>query len=243
MYNDIKSFPFAEYANSADIEQLATKHRLINYNSWMLPQLLAHFGQFRVKSRTIADIMQDNVGRDSWSIGVWRVVMQLRRSLLVKSQVANPEYSQLTPLILAGLKKYQNISYSSWQHQPDLHMIMEPKLLEAARSVAPVLDSNTLLAIRQQGLTIKSGQRAGSLLSSTSTWSLRGIADTPIGHLPVLAQTVLCQIWTAHPSIRSQYAVLCSHNWDVMPDALIATELTTSPLTELNNQNSRLPWL
>ena len=240
MYNDIKSFPFAEYANSADIEQLATKHRLVNYNSWMLPQLLAHFGQFRVKSRTVAEVLSDNVGRDSWSIGVWRVVMQLRRSLLVKSQVANPEYSQLTPLILAGLKKYQNISYSSWQGCSDLHMIMEPKLLEAASCVTPVLDNNTLLAIRQQGLTIKSGQRAGSVLSSTSTWSLRGIADTAIGHLPVLAQTMLCQTWTAHPSIRSQYAVLCANNWDVMPDALISTAVVAPAPAVVDNS---LPWL
>jgi hypothetical protein len=54
---------------------------------------------------------------------------------------------------------------------------------------------------------------------------LNGIGDTELSAIPALAGTMLCQIWVAHPSLRTEYMVLDPYNWDRMPPSLIATEI------------------
>jgi len=118
-------------------------------------------------------------------------------------------------------------------------LLVHSDLLEAATAAVPTLSRDRLLEIRAQGLLVKSGKAAGTSRSSTSTWSLQGIADTEIGHLPRLAGSMLCQIWTAHPSIRTAAAILDPNNWDLMPDALIDTDVTE---TSIVSTSSLLPW-
>jgi hypothetical protein len=238
MYNNIDHYPFAAYADCDDIEQLARSQGLTRYNSWMLPQLVASFGRWQLVGRDVKATLQRNVGTDPHAIGIWRVCVQLRRSLLVASQVANPEYSSLTPLVLLGFRRYQSVPYSSWRQSSHLDLLVPADLLAAATCDVPVLSRDRLLAIRAQGLLVKSGAAAGTSRSSTSTWSLQGIADTEIAHLPRLACSMLCQIWTAHPSLRTQAAILDSNNWDLMPDALIDVAVTAGAAAA----STLLPW-
>jgi hypothetical protein len=145
----------------------------------------------------------------------------------------------------------QGVSYESWRGLPNLEYVLEPRLLEAVNVVCPDLGSERLLEIRQQGLTQRSGIKAGQMKPAESTWSLAGIADTELGHLPKLTQTILTQIWLAHPSHRSNLMILDPHNWDHMPEPLIATTVFKQPIKESvalapepdQSTKSLLPWM
>jgi hypothetical protein len=124
----------------------------------------------------------------------------------------------------------QGISYESWRGLPKLEYVLEPRLLAAvAIQDCPNLGSERLLEIRKQGLITRSGKSAGQLKNAESTWSLNGISDTELGHLPKLTQSILTQIWLAHPSHRSNLMILDPQNWDHMPEPLIANNIFATP--------------
>jgi hypothetical protein len=113
------------------------------------------------------------------------------------------------------------------------------------------LGSARLLEIRTQGLTQKSGVKAGQMKNPETTWSLTGIQDTEIAHLPKLTQTLLTQIWVAHPVHRNNLMILDPNNWDLMPEPLLPTNVfkTTEPKEMVNQINKtlinnipNLPW-
>ena len=89
----------------------------------------------------------------------------------------------------------------------------------------PDITQQRLLEIRDLGLMTKSGKTEGQKKNPVATWTLTGIGDTELGHLPKLAVTMLTQIWLAHPSIRNQYMILDPLDWDRMPDPLITDDL------------------
>jgi hypothetical protein len=94
----------------------------------------------------------------------------------------------------------------------------------------------------------KTGAKAGQLKPAETTWSLTGIRDTEIGHLPKLTQTMLTQIWLAHPAKRTQSMILHPTNWDLMPEPLISMELfesTNKAVEQFKSQkhDKLLPWL
>lgn len=248
--NDIHAFPFEECATlkeAAELEEWASLHGLTNFNFWMLPQILAYFGQLRVKKNAdgLYDpklLMTDNFRDNDWAVGLWRVCTKLKRSALVKAQM-NPqfaEYSALVPLILAGLKKYQNIPYSAWSAE-GLSYVIDKGLYEAMMCNPPDLPLSRVLELRQQGLMTKSGPKSGQLKNALNTWTLTGIKNTEWGELPPLALTMLAQIWVAHPSIRNSYMVLDPNDWDAVPDSIITTDvLGTKPSKPRVVED--LPW-
>lgn len=247
--SEIKDFPFQDYAalNATEMEEQADKHGLKNYNSWMLPQMVAFFGSFTYKTLGLnkkLDTMalgRDNIGKDPWKQGIWKVATQLRRSALVKAQ-NNAQYanfSALVPLILSGLKKHQNIPYSAWDLVGLEHMV-DKGLLEAMTCEVPEgLTTEDILYAREIGLQVKTGNRAGEPLNPLSAWRLTGVKATALGNLPALATTMLAQIWVAHPTLRSQYMVLDPRDWDVMPEPLIAE--AKQPAKMFSNTTSN-PW-
>ena len=232
--NDIKSFPFQEYANlkPPEAEALAEKHSLTAFNLWMLPQLGALFGSYKLQKNDAGKylplaMLRDNMGKDEWSKGIYIVACRMKRSSLVKAQ-ANAqfaEYSALVPLILAGIKKYQNIPYSAWDleglAQAVDHNLYEAMTCEYDGRISP----ERLYELRVQGLTTKSGPKIGEVKKSTSSWCLTGVQGTEIALLPKLAQSMLTQIWVADSTIRSPYMILDPNDWDNMPDPLISSEV------------------
>lgn len=242
--HDIKNFPFEQYANLNDsqLEDLAKTHYLTAHNSWMLPQIAAHYGAW--------DLVISEAGRvdpiatakknitTPWHMGLWRVCTKLKRGSLVKSQI-NPEfasYSALVPLILMGVKKYQGVNYSHWDitHRTSL---IDKNLLEAMcwlpEQDHPLkaglanfgLRKERLLELRQQGLTTKQGKDAGIAKAPTSAWCLRGMQNTELADVPKLVGTMLTQIWVAHPSLRTEYMVLDPQSWDTMPEPLLSSDI------------------
>ena len=150
-----------------------------------------------------------------------------------------------------GFKLYKDIPYQSWQGLDNLEYILEPKLLEAvnlsAKQIAVIysLGSDRLLEIRTQGLMNKSGKNQGQLKPPESTWALTGIQDTELSGLPKLTQSMLAQIWIAHPMKRTQYMILDPINWDRMPEPLISGEIFSEPeqIPELKKDTFTMPWL
>ncbi|CAB4174937.1 hypothetical protein UFOVP961_99 [uncultured Caudovirales phage] len=233
---DLPNWPFAEYSDCPQIElpTLAEQQQIQTQNSWMLPQMLAYFGHFVVKRndpdanglRLIDPLatLEHNIGRDPYRMGLWKVACRLNRSSLVKAQSREPTYSALVPLILAGIKKYQDIPYKHWSTK-NLEYIVARDLAEAMSVESiPSLTSAELLEIQATGLEYKSGPKAGTSRSPTGTWTLYNISNTPLGMLPKLATTMLTQIWVAHPSLRNSYMVLHPIEWDTMPEPLINVE-------------------
>lgn len=267
--NDIKDFPFEEYAklNSSQLEDLAKTHYLTAFNSWMLPQIAAHYGAWKLVRNSSGKVDCDLSAMTNittpWEMGLWKVVTQLKRGSLIKSQV-NPEfcsYSALVPIVLMGAKKFQGVKYSEWDIQPDCKLV-EKNLLEAMTwqsdesdpdnylrndEVAYGLGSDKLLELQQQGLLVKSGPSAGVVNKATSSWCLRGMRGTELAKVPKLAGTMVCQIWVAHPSLRTEYMVLDPHNWDYMPEPLVSPEIfkklpSNTTFESQQNSFSDLPW-
>lgn len=240
----IKDFPFEEYAKIGPPEglsDLAKTQNLSAFNSWMLPQISAHYGNWelvysdgKVDPKATAKL---NAGSDPWEIGLWKVVTKLRRGELVKAQLKDANYSALVPIILAGVKKFQGVPYSQWHIDAECPLV-DKNLLEAMLwrdstlytfdsdgAACLALGSDELMDIRTQGLTIKSGARAGTIQKPTSSWCLKGIGDTVLGKAPKLVSTMLTQIWVAHPSVRTNYMVLDPYNWDKMPEPIATAEI------------------
>jgi len=249
-----------EYLDLQDIVRLQDKqlnfwaedNKLNRFESWMLPQLVANFGRWQVEydpTGTIDVLATLKLNcTDPKQQELWKLT-RIKRSLLVTKQIANPKYSTLTPLILAGLKLYQNIKYESWHGLNNLQWILEPELLQAICVDYDDLGSERILEIRQQGLTQRSGSKAGQQKPAESTWSLTGIQDTEIGHLPKLTQSMLCQIWLAHPKHRDPLMILDPKNWDLMPEPIIPHDVfkKQEPVEHLTKSRqpieTELPWL
>jgi hypothetical protein len=233
-----------------ELEEFARQH-LQPHKGWFLPQLVANFGSWTLDKDNldVQQILQQNVGSDPKQQALWKLT-RIPRQVLVGSQHNNPEYATLTPLILAGFKRYQGLGYDNFRGLPNIEWLVEPKLLEALVVDFDFnsLGSDRILEIRNQGLMNKTGAKAGQLKPAETTWSLTGIRDTEIGHLPKLTQTMLTQIWLAHPAKRTQSMILHPTNWDLMPEPLISMELfesTNKAVEQFKSQkhDKLLPWL
>ena len=241
-----------------ELEDFCAKEAINRFQSWLLPQLVAEFGSWQlVQQAGLVDVVATlklNCEHNAVNTALWRL-SRVPRTLLLSRQIAMPEYAVLTPLILAGFKRMQGVQYEAWRHSQNLGYIIEPRLYEAVAlptETLPSLGSERLLAIRTQGLTTRSGKTAGQLKAAETTWSLTGIQDTELGHLPKLTQSMLAQIWLAHPSHRSNLMILDPQNWDRMPEPLVDHNIFNAPSTPsikaqkekpIETTKTLLPWM
>jgi len=250
-------FTGTENMNVEGWETWCESMNLSHLHTWLLPQLVAYYGSWtlvydgdRIDGlKTVKYNCPDPQSR------AFYMLTRVRRSLLCATQTKAPEYATLTPLILMGQKRMKGISYESWRNASGLEWVLEPRLLEAVilepedLLVINSLGSERLIEIQSQGLTTKSGKTAGSMKPARSTWSLTGIQDTEIGHLPKLTQTILTQCWLAHPELRTPYMILDFSSWDNMPSPLVSnnifkTEIVPQPTKKQNLKELAevLPW-
>lgn len=229
-------------ATNEEIADYLVASQLHIHSRWILPQMVAVFGQWQVLE-TCRETVRHNCKTD-FQRALYRI-SRLPRSLLIKTQTREPQYAQLTPLILLGLKNSKNIAYSSWQHKPDRHLVIEPQILEVLENAPqPQLTREELLEIREQGLLIRSGDNQGKMRAPESTWRLYGIQDTRLGDCPVQQQTALLQCWLAHPTLRHENMLVNPYDWDRLPEPLI----TANPLQVATSRTKKraveevLPW-
>jgi hypothetical protein len=242
-----------------ELEEFCETNKLSHFASWLLPQMVAHFGTWTLvrDGLGLIDILatlKHNIGTDPKQQAIWKL-SRVKRSLLIPVMSKAPEYGTLTPLVLMGLKRMQNIQYQSWRMLPNLEYVLEARLLEALDlgiddlEICGNLGSDRLLELRDQGLMQRTGQKAGQLKKPESTWSLTGMAGTEIAHLPKLTQTMLTQIWLAHPSLRTPYMILDPNNWDNLPNPLLTPDIFKAPEPEITKKQKpepvvdKLPWM
>lgn len=244
--NTITNIKFEELLNTDDYD--ATAKSLLLVRPWILPQALAHIaehwtpkkvGELYSAKATLQDIS------DPWSRGLWTMLTSVKRSLLVPKQASldGAPYCGLVPLILAAYKKYHNIRYSEW-NRSELKYMVDKHLLDAMLCEVPKLTTDELVQYREIGLTLKTGPKAGQQKPPLSTWRLYNLQDTPLQNLPPLAQTMLCQIWCAHPQLRNEYMVLDPQSWDHMPAPLLVDDVfyTTPKQVQKRNVVVETPW-
>jgi hypothetical protein len=226
-------FTGTEGLNTVGWETWAESINLSHLHTWLLPQLVAWYGNWTlVYNGTAIDCLATIKHNcpDPKSRAFY-MLSRIKRSLLVATQTKNPEYATFTPLIMMGQKRMKGLDYESWRNSSGLQYILEPRLFDAMilapedLEICASLGSDRLLEIQVQGLTTKSGKTAGSMKPAKSTWSLTGIQDTEIGHLPKLTQTIITQCWLAHPELRTPYMILDLENWDSMPKPLVSNEI------------------
>lgn len=262
--NRIEDFPFECYAdlNLSDLQEQAQEHHLNSYNSWMLPQIVAHLATWQLYYRDNGKICQQqtltkNINSDDWwSRGLWKVITKLKRSSLVKHQIdpSSTNYSALVPLYWSAHKRYNGINYSQWSvsEETDTNWMLEDSLAEVLTweidpDIPPGLgyDWDTdqlscgipgwrLLELRQIGLP-KTGTKRDN---PTSNWCLRNTRLTELKDAPKLLTTMLAQIWVAHPTLRTQLMILDPNHWDQMPAPIIDTDIFKKPVVKDNP----LPW-
>ena len=226
------------------------KYTLKARSSWLPAQLVALVAKWQpkraaginkatdatdVKSGYCARATLDAVlgSGDKWLIGCYYFMMYAKRGDYLGTQYKEPDsyYCALVPLILSGFLKYHKVAYTSWNREY-LELIVEPGLYEAITCTIPAdLTTEELLGIREAGMVIRTGIKAGTSRSPVSTYKLWGVTDSMIGKLPWLAQVMLTQIWCAHPSNCNKYMILDPSNWDVAPAALISTQVLVQDTT------------
>lgn len=238
---DLKAWPLEAFqsANPLVLAQLADSLSLNSQNQWLPDQLLHHFGQWSlvwqdglVDPRATARL---NLGSD-FDRGCWFLACRLPRSKLIPKQTAQPGFSTFVPLILAGIKRYQEVPYTKWSTE-GLEAVMSSELYEACVTPWPEIEFSELLRLRQEGLLVRSGPREGTTRDPKTSWQLYGIRDTLLGSLPSLTQVQMTQIWTCHPDLRHQDMITQPTDWDTHPEPLIRTEIQAK-WTSLQ----KLPW-
>lgn len=263
MKNTIESLPLQLLWQNKDTElqeQIVLEQGWANMEAWLLPQALAHWGRWRLTLDEdgfvdVTATLKQNLTTD-WHLGLWTLATQVKRGLFVRTQ-RKPEsagYSVLVPLILAAIKRDQNVEYTRWPLQ-GLHRAIHEPLWEvlswagtAAGQACRDLGSDELIRLREQGLTTRSGKTAGKTKDPLATWCLTGMQGTPLDKAPKLATTMLAQIWVAHPQLRTGYMILDPWNWDRMPASLWSEQLfdpidTSTVATKSNFWDpNKLPW-
>ena len=251
---EINSLDFTgtEHLDVAGWETWCEQMQLSHLHQWLLPQLVAWYGSWIL-------VLDENSNYDCLATvklncsdpksRAFYMLSRVKRSLLVAQQTKTPDYASLTPLILMGLKRMQGINYETFRSSTGLQYLLEPRLFSAVvlgsedLEVCNSLGPNRLLEIQKQGLTTKSGKTAGSMKPARSTWSLTGIQDTEIAHLPKLTQTILTQCWLAHPELRTPYMILDLQNWDKMPQPLVTNDIFKAVQTQPKQELAEiLPW-
>jgi hypothetical protein len=247
-------FTGTEGMNLEAWETWADTMNLSHLHTWLLPQLVAWYGNWTLvydgdKIDCLGSIKHNCPDPKSRA---FYMLSRVKRALLVATQTKSPEYATLTPLIMMGLKRMKGVNYESWRNSTGLQYILEPRLFsamilsDADLSIIGSLGSDRLKEIQVQGLTTKSGKTAGSMKPAKSTWSLTGIQDTEIGHLPKLTQTIITQCWLAHPELRTPYMILDLENWDSMPQPLVSNEIFKAVPEQQPNKSREvadvLPW-
>lgn len=212
-------------------EEFAKKYTLKARAEWLPAQLMAVIAKWEPKWHVVDEIslvspkatINAALGSaDNWTRGVYLFMVHAKKGDYVDLQYKEPGsfYCALVPMILAGFKKYHKVAYNSWDKQ-DLHLVLEPQLLDAVTCNIPEIDAAELLAIRTEGMKIKTGTKAGQSRNPQVTHALYGVRDSMVGDLPWLAQVMLTQIWCASPTSRNNYMILDPKDWVRTPEPLI----------------------
>lgn len=245
---------------TALVKEFIPRYRLeTTMQTWVMPQVIAwlthkpiRMEEMRNESGKISGQKIANAIFDfgsEWDLGLYQFLMLDSRSAWISSQYKGEgrTYCSLVPLILYAFKLHKNIKYSEWDRDT-LHLVVNDSLCKAMLCELPEITREEILLAREQGLTFKTGTKAGTIRNSLSTFKLYDTTGTKLHKVPELAQTMLAQIWCAHPQNRTKYMVLDPKSWDSIPVPLITTDIFKSTTTssfpkKKPDDGAVLPWL
>lgn len=229
--------------------------------SWLPQQMMAYFGSWeavRVDGVYSPDAtVHRNCAerRDLFALGALMLAKAPRSDYFKGAPKGSQQYKSpvnpLVPIVLAGLKRYQNIPYEAWD-KSEIAAIVDDEIALLVSCKVPSLSDVDILAIRNNALTPKTGARAGKSNNPATTASLYHLQESAIGHLPKLARHMVLQTWAAHPQNRDPYAILDPENWDRVPQPLVeGTDLFLPTDTPVHKQRivtgkisgNDMPWL
>lgn len=254
--NKLEAIPLHEIANTTDpklLESWTLDQQLITKEGWLWPQILAHYTRWNLildpnGGVDIPKTLKINICSD-WELGLWRLVNRVNRSQLVRRQ-SDPQsvnWSTLAPTIMLAQKRDRGVLYHSWPLE-GLDRVISKDLYESLLWAHQnpdwsSLGSEELIEIRQQGLTVKTGQKRGQQKSALTTWQLTGLPPR-WREVPRFVATMLCQTWVCHPQLRTQYLILDPWQWDRMPTPLVPDEIFSVAAVEgpKHVKVADMPW-
>lgn len=228
--------------------------------TWVMPQVIAWLvhkpvvlsevltAEGKINGRHMASAIFD-FGSE-WDLGLYQFLLLDSRSSWISSQYKGEgrTYCSLVPLIPYAWKMHRNVKYSDWDRDT-LKFVVNDSLCKAMLCDVPEITRDEIIQARTQGLTYKTGDKKGTQRSALSTFKLYDTTGTKLHGLPELAQTMLAQIWCAHPSNRTKYMILDPKAWDSIPAPLISSDIFTGissdskPQFKSKGHNPDFPWL
>lgn len=241
------------------VEEFIPRYKLDSImQAWVMPQIIAWLTHKPMNMLEFATTEGKISGRkisshifdfsSEWDLGLYQFLLLDSRSSYISGQYKGEgrTYCSLVPLILYAFKLNKNIKYSEWDRD-SLHFVVNDSLCKAMLCEVPDISREEILAARDQGLTFKSGDKKGTQRNPISTYKLYDTTGTKLHGLPELAQTMIAQIWCAHPTNRTKYMILDPKAWDSIPVPLITTDIFKSPsssnFNKKSDSNPDFPWL
>jgi hypothetical protein len=265
-------YPYQRHPRAAQVRNKAGQTALVKefiprykldtiMQTWVMPQVIAWLThkpirmaevtttEGKISGRKMAEAIFDF--KSHWDLGLYQFLLLDSRSAWISGQYKGEgrTYCSLVPLIMYAFKVNKNIKYSDWDRNT-LHFVVNDSLLQAMLCDVPELTRDEILQARTQGLTYKTGSKAGTVRNPLSTFKLYDTTGTKLHKLPELAQTMIAQIWCAHPQNRTKYMVLDPKAWDSIPTPLISQDIFKSTEPKFppkpfdgNSDDNSLPWL
>ncbi len=237
---DNKDQAWDAYLKSAN--SWISNYGIKDYSSWLYPQLMALLAEHKLPRNPDTGFIdgieywKHNIDLASeWWKGLVRFIKIDPRGLTMKDkQYTSPgrQYCSLVPIVLASHKLYNDVAYGQWDRDT-LRAVVNKSLADAMLyDLTEEFSTEEILAIRDIGLTVKSGTRSGQMNKPESTFKMYGIEDSFFKQLPHLVQVMLAQIWCAHPDNRTNLMVLDCKDWDNIPPKLISSGVLKSEGSE-----------
>ena len=181
-------------------------------------------------------------------IGLILIIYELQRSFFVSAMKKTPQHSSFVPLFMYAQKSEHGIQYEEWDKEdPTLKYVLGRTLEKAIAISQLTLTADEVSELRQQGLTYKTGKRAGemeNLQSHKMPIGLLVVRDGVEVAIPKEACYMLLQTWTCSAGIRDVNSmILDPWNWDNVPEALdVAVPKPTPASTDPGRSEYKLPW-
>ena len=163
--------------------------------------------------------------------GAIMFIYECNRSKLVLKMTENSRWGSLTPIFMLGAKEHRGYAYDDWDKSDPLLKYLLGSFLEdlvelPAEFIKPSagLDAGGVRLAREEALTYKTGNKAGTMEKLTShkmNWYFPNV--------PNAAKYMVLQTWLAHVSVRNEAMILDPWNWDKIPEPWDLVEVPKNP--------------
>jgi hypothetical protein len=258
MKKTLANWDFTQYCNKNTLKQQLVDSSWRANASWLLPQLLATLAKkvplargdagwgFTPTLRSLGSALDAGVVTYDNGMPISKIAFQGMVNVLnyptrgeilaTNARQGHGEglrFATGVPLFLSAFKEYRGIKYSEWDWTDAAReFFVDFDMLEYSEYFGQEVGSwsvEELLAIREEGRTVKTGAKAGQQRPIITTTSLTGITDVNFKVLPRLMKLALCQVWVYHPTIRHDLMITDHMSLDQHPEPLVTDDVFVAP--------------